>query len=140
MSQNSELNDIETILEKLSYLFSSPEGEDFKLLIHKKHYKEAESILLKKINIEDTNIVINYFKNKFNNKFKLVEHTYEEFKIKHPYEGFIVNVRITINYRGDIFSSNLYRNYEGVEEWNVSIGNQQILVKDLDQIWLMEKI
>jgi hypothetical protein len=138
MSEVIQENDIETILEDLSYAFASPESADFMRLLGEKNYTKAKKMLLKKIDPDSATLVIKHFKALAKSKFSLVEVTYEEFKNKHPYTNSISDVQIVINYRAGIVSGVLSRTYFGENEWSIFIGSNQVLIKDADQIWCVE--
>lgn len=134
---------IEQILEDLSYAFASPESRAFTTYIGEKNYRKAKNMLLKKIDADEATIVMNHFKKEVKKKFILVEMTYEDFKIKYPYnpdmdfDEFIDE--IVINYRGHITSSCLMNSLYHKDEWCVFIENRFIKVQDVDQIWFIEK-
>lgn len=133
--------DIETLLEELSYAFASPEAQAFMAWLGEKNYRKAKTMLLKKIDKEDAELVIKYFKSKAKTKFKLVEITYEEFKNKHPYTDnkSFSNIQIVVNYRSEIISGYLSRSFSAVPEWGIYIGSHLVAIKDVNQIWFIDK-
>lgn len=134
---------IEEILEDLSYSFASPEAESFMTYIGEKNYIKAEKMLLTKITAIEATLVINHFKNEVEKKFNLVEMTYEDFKIKYPYnpdmDSHEIVDEIVVNYRGHITSSCLIKSRYEPNEWCIFITKNLIKVKDVDQIWFIEK-
>jgi hypothetical protein len=132
---------IETILEELSYAFASPESQAFMECLGDKNYRKAKTMLLKKLDKEDAELVIKYFKSKAKTKFKLVEITYEEFKNKHPYtdDRSFSNIQIVVNYRSEIISGYLSRSFSTESEWGIYIGSNWVAIRDVNQIWVIDK-
>lgn len=138
MTQIKE-NNVETILEKLSYAFASPEAEDFMRCIREKNYRKAKNLLLKKIEPDHANLVINHFKKEVKNKFKLTEITHEEFIKKYPFDGKDIKQKIIVNYRGEMISSYIEESYYNKKTWCIHVQAEEIEIKAVDQIWLVEK-
>lgn len=137
MNEIFKEKNIETILEELSYAFATPEAEEFISYINEKNYRKAKTMLLKKIEASDAALIIKHFKDKVKNKFKLVETTYDDFEKKYPYNGVISSVQVVVNYRSQMCSGYLSIAYG--KEWSIYIENNFVRVKDVDQLWLVEK-
>jgi len=130
---------IEKILEDLSFAFASPESSEFTSYISKKNYRKAKNMLIKKIDADEATIVINHLKNEVKKKFKLVEMSYEELKIKYPYTGVNSKHQVSVNYRGEMISAYLKKGYEYTDGWIIYVGHNEVALKDVDQIWIVEK-
>lgn len=130
---------IEKILEDLSFAFASPESSEFTSYIGEKNYRKAKDMLIKKIDADEATIVINHFKNEVKKKFKLLEMSYEEFNIKFPYTGVNSKQQVSVNYRGEIISAYLKKGYEYTDGWIIYVGHNEVALKDVDQIWFIEK-
>lgn len=130
---------IEKILEDLSFAFASPESSEFTAYIGEKNYRKAKNMLIKKIAADEATLVINHFKNEVKNKFTLVEMTYEEFNIKYPYTGVNSKHQVSVNYRGEMISAYLKKGYEYTDGWIIYVGHNEVALKDVDQIWIVEK-
>jgi hypothetical protein len=141
MNEIVKEKNIEAILEDLSYAFASPESQAFMECLGDKNYRKAKTMLLKKLNKEDTELVIKYFKSKAKNKFKLIEVSYEEFKNKHPYtdDRSFSNIQIVVNYRSEIISGYLSRSFSAEPEWYIHIGRNSVAIRDVNQIWVIDK-
>lgn len=130
---------IEKILEDLSFAFASPEASEFTTYIAEKNYRKAKNILIKKITTDEATLVINHFKNEVKKKFKLVEMSYEEFDIKFPYTGINIKNQVVVNYRGEMVTAYLKKGYMYPDVWIIYVGHNEVSIKDVDQIWLVEK-
>lgn len=130
---------IEKILEDLSFAFASPESSEFTTYITEKNYRKAKNILIKKITTDEATLVINHFKNEVKKKFKLVEMSYEEFDIKFPYTGINIKNQVVVNYRGEMVTAYLKKGYMYPDVWIIYVGHNEVSIKDVDQIWLVEK-
>lgn len=130
---------IEKILEDLSYALASPEASEFTTYIAEKNYRKAKNILIKKITTDEATLVINHFKNEVKKKFKLVEMSYEEFDIKFPYTGINIKNQVVVNYRGEMVTAYLKKGYMYPDVWIIYVGHNEVSIKDVDQIWLVEK-
>jgi hypothetical protein len=134
---NIKERNVEDILDDLRYAFATPEAEDFMFCINEKNYRKAKNMLLKKIEASDAALVIKHFKDKVKNKFKLVEITYNDFERNYPYNGVISSVQVVVNYRSQMCSGYLSTAYG--KEWSIYIGHNVVRLKDVDQLWLVEK-
>lgn len=134
---NGKERNVEEILENLRYAFATPEAEEFMYCINEKNYRKAKNMLLKKIEDSEASLIIKHFKNKIKNKFKLVEKTYDDFDKEYPCNGVLSPVQVVVNYRSQIYSGCLYKS-DGKES-SIYIGNRVVKIKDVDQIWLVEK-
>jgi hypothetical protein len=130
---------IEEILEELSFAFASPEASEFTTYIAEKNYRKAKNMLLKKIAADEATLVINHFKSEIKKKFNLVEMSYEEFNIKFPYTGVNSKQQIVVNYRGEMVSAYPKKGYIYPDGWIIYVGHNEVAIKDVDQIWLVEK-
>lgn len=130
---------IEKILENLSYAFASPEASEFTTYIAEKNYRKAKNMLMKKIDAGEATLVINHLKNEVKKKFKLIEMTYEEFNIQYPYTGVRSKQQVVVNYRGEMVSAYLTKGYVYPDGWVIYIGHNEVAIKDVDQIWIVEK-
>lgn len=130
---------IEKILEDLSFVLASPEASEFTTCISEKNYRKAKNMLMKKIDADEATLVINHFKNEVKKKFILIEMTYEEFNIKYPYSEINTKQQVSVNYRGQMVSAYLKKGYEYPDSWVIYIGHNEVAIKDVDQIWIVEK-
>lgn len=136
MTKNNQEN-INIMLSELGYLFSTPEAEYFHYNLNNKNYEKAKDMLLKKSNLEYAIAVIDYFKNKLNEKFKLIEKNYEDFHIDNLLNKDASTNKVIVNYRGNIINSYLYCDNT---EFFIYSEYGKILLKDVEQIWIIEKI
>jgi hypothetical protein len=73
IKEETPSQNVEDILEDLSYSMASPEAEYFHRLMADNKYTEAQSLLNEHISEEESSIVINYFKSKNNQTIELKE-------------------------------------------------------------------
>lgn len=96
------------ILEEMSYIFSSPEADDFHRLILNKNLAAAKKMIAKHYSKEEAKVVVDFLNAKYNQKISLVEITYKEMDLK-DYEqayvfkfGPILSKSKLINLSGDL--------------------------------------
>lgn len=134
----TEVLDVNQLLEDLSYSWSTPEAQDFHYKVRNKSYTNAKRMLEKEgLSKEQVDVIIKYFKNQFSAKRKLIEYSPFEF------ENFTETDNLLVSYGGTIFATGVrkeekYTGYKGNCFYHS--GEGYVPLEKAIQVWKVEII